>query len=88
MRNLTVELPGRAYDIKIGSGLLCRCGELIRPVTRAEGVTLFMRLTKQRGVSVFETGDGKLAAGWIYRLFRYISRRRGQQEYPRAERSL
>ena len=36
MRNLTVELPGRAYDIKIGSGLLCRCGELIRPVTRAE----------------------------------------------------
>ena len=36
MRNLTVELPGRAYDIKIGSGLLGRCGELLRPVTRAE----------------------------------------------------
>ena len=36
MRNLTVELPGRAYDIKIGSGLLGHCGELLRPVTRAE----------------------------------------------------
>ncbi len=36
MKTLTVNLPGRAYDIKIGSGLLDRCGEQIRAVTQAE----------------------------------------------------
>ena len=36
MKNLTVDLPGRAYDIKIGSGLLAQCGTLIRSVTKAE----------------------------------------------------
>ena len=36
MKNLKVELPGRAYDIKIGSGLLAQCGGLIRAVTDAQ----------------------------------------------------
>ena len=36
MKTLTVNLPGRAYDIKIGSGLLSQCGALIRAVTGAE----------------------------------------------------
>ncbi len=36
MKNLRVELPERAYDIKIGSGLLAQCGGLIRAVTDAQ----------------------------------------------------
>ena len=36
MKQLTVELPGREYDILIGTGLLEQCGARIRAVTRAE----------------------------------------------------
>ena len=36
MKQLTVELPGREYDILIGTGLLEPCGARIRAVTRAE----------------------------------------------------
>ena len=36
MKQLTVELPGRAYDILIGTGLLEQCGARIRAVTQAE----------------------------------------------------
>lgn len=36
MEKLTVALPGRAYDICIGRGLLSQCGERIRKVTNAE----------------------------------------------------
>ena len=35
MKQLTVELPGREYDILIGTGLLEQCGARIRAVTRA-----------------------------------------------------
>lgn len=40
MKNLIVELPGRSYEIKIGSGLLPRCGEMIRAVTGAHTVAV------------------------------------------------
>lgn len=36
MKSLTVELSGRSYEIKIGSGLLAQCGELIGAVTDAQ----------------------------------------------------
>ena len=36
MKQLTEELPGREYDILIGTGLLEQCGARIRAVTRAE----------------------------------------------------
>lgn len=36
MKQLTVDLPGRAYEIRIGGGLLGQCGALIRGVTAAE----------------------------------------------------
>ena len=32
MRTLTVSLPGRSYDILIGSGLLHQAGQHLRPV--------------------------------------------------------
>ena len=36
MKTLTVNLPGRAYDIVCGRGLLDRAGELLRPVLRGD----------------------------------------------------
>ena len=36
MKQLTVELPGREYDILIGTGLLEQCGARLRAVPRAE----------------------------------------------------
>ena len=36
MEQLTVDLPGRSYDILIGRGLLDACGERIRAVTGAQ----------------------------------------------------
>lgn len=36
MERLTVALPGREYDICIGQGILRRCGEMVRKVTKAE----------------------------------------------------
>ena len=38
MKQLTVELPGREYDILIGTGLLEQCGARIRAVTRVNTV--------------------------------------------------
>lgn len=76
MKQLTVELPGREYDILIGTGLLEQCGARIRAVTRAERLAVVIR--QQCGTAVFENGDGKFAEGWIYCFFRHISRRRGQ----------
>ena len=40
MKTLNVALPGRAYDIVIGSGLLKECGERIRAVTKAETIAV------------------------------------------------
>ena len=40
MKTLNVALPGRAYDIVIGSDLLKECGERIRAVTKAETVAV------------------------------------------------
>jgi 3-dehydroquinate synthase len=36
MKSLTVDLPGRAYEIQIGSGILSTCGAQIRAVTKSE----------------------------------------------------
>lgn len=40
MKELSVELPGRTYNIEIGRGLLPRCGEMIRAVTGARTVAV------------------------------------------------
>lgn len=40
MKNLTVELPGRAYEIKIGYGIMASAGNLIRAVTKADKIAI------------------------------------------------
>ena len=64
MKQLTVELPGREYDILIGTGLF---GAVRRAYPRRDaGGTAGGSDRQQCGTAVFENGDGKFAEGWIY----------------------
>ena len=63
MKNLTVDLPGRAYDIKIGSGLLAQCGTLIRSVTKAE--TLAVVTDSNVGPLYLKTVEDSLKAEMV-----------------------
>lgn len=77
MRNLTVDLPGRAYEIKIGYGLIASAGNLIRAVTRAEKVAIVTdtnvgpiyleRVENSLRAAGFETFSVVMSAGEKYK---------------------